>query len=460
MNYGQIELKKNEEYIVDIIDNGYEGEGIAKKNNFTIFIPNAIKGEKCRIVIVKVLKNYAYGKVIEILEKVNARTIEDCNTYKSCGGCALRHIKYEYTLKMKQDMVQNLVDKNLRGKLEVKETIGMQAPYYYRNKLQYPIGVAKNGIPVMGVFAKRTHNIIPVENCLIQNKEAQEVAKYIFDFIKENSIPVYRENEKRGQIRHIIIKVGIQTNEIMCIIVTNEEYISQEDKLVKEICNKFKNVKSIIKNINNKDTNVILGDKNVVLYGEKYITDKLGEYIFKISPMSFYQTNPVQTEVLYNKAIELADLNKEDIICDLYCGIGTIGIFASKYVKKVYGIEIVEEAIEAAKENAEINKVENVEFVAGDVEEVFDKMLIDKKISPTVIMLDPPRKGVDKKTIQTILSLGVEKIIYISCNPATMVRDINLLEKNYVIKEIQPVDMFPFTTHVECVAVLQLKEEK
>lgn len=457
LNYGQTELKKNEKYIVDIIDNGYEGEGIAKKDNFTIFIPNAIKGEKCRIVIVKVLKNYAYGKVVEILEKVNTRAIEDCDTYKRCGGCDLRHIKYEYTLKMKQNMVQNLVNKNLKGKLEVKQTIGMEKPYYYRNKLQYPIGVDKNGMPVMGVFAKRTHNIVQVENCLIQNKDAQEVAKYIFDFIKKNSIPVYREDEKRGQIRHIVIKVGIQTNEIMCIIVTNEEHISHEDELVKGICSKFQNVKSIIKNINDKDTNVILGKKNIVLYGKEYIMDKLGGYTFKISPLSFYQTNPVQTEVLYNKAIEFANLEKEDVLCDLYCGIGTIGIFASKYVKKVYGIEIVEEAIEAAKENARINKIENIEFMAGDVEEVFDKMLIEKKITPTAIIVDPPRKGIDKNTIQTILNLGVKKLVYISCNPSTMVRDLSLLEEKYAVKDIQPVDMFPFTSNVECVAVLQLK---
>lgn len=451
-------VEKNKEYEVDIIDNGYDGEGIAKIDDFTIFIDGAIKGEKCKILIVKVNKSFAFGKLLEVIKKSEARQEPDCKTYKRCGGCSLRHMKYEETLNLKKDMVQNLVNKTLDIKLKVNDVIGMDKPYNYRNKLQYPVGLDKNGKPVMGVFAKRTHEIIEIENCLIQNEEAEKVAKEIFKFIKDNKITVYNETTREGVIRHIIVKIGVKTNEIMCVIVSNKENFNKEQELVKDVVSKFPNVKTIIKNINSKNTNVILGQKNIVLYGNGYIYDKLGEYTFKISANSFYQTNPIQTEKLYNKAIEYADLNRDDILCDLYCGIGTIGIFASNKVKKVYGIEIVEEAIEMAKDNSKINNVENIEFIAGDVEKAFKELIERKNVTPTAIIVDPPRRGLDETTINQILKLDVRKFVYISCNPATMVRDIKLLESKYEVKEIQPVDMFPFTSHVECVSVLRSKE--
>ena len=450
-------IEKNKEYKVKIIDNGYEGEGIAKIDNFTIFIKGAIKDEICKIVITKVNKSFAFGKLLEIVESSKERVESDCTTYKRCGGCSLRHIKYEETLKIKQDMVQNLVDKNLSNKIKVNNVIGMENPYYYRNKLQYPVGKNKDGVPVMGVFANRTHEIIPVEECLIQNREAEKLAKEVFDFVKKNDISIYNENTGKGAIRHIIVKIGIKTNELMCIVVTNEEDIKFEKDLVKDIVDKNPNVKTVIKNINSKNTNVILGDKNIVLYGDGYIYDKLGEYTFKISTRSFYQTNPIQTEKLYNKAIEYAKLTKDDILCDLYCGIGTIGIFASNKVKKVYGIEIVEEAVKAAKENAKINNVDNIEFIAGDTKKAFKELIDDKKIKPTAIIVDPPRRGLDEETINKILEIEVKKLVYISCNPATMTRDIEMLQDKYVVNEIQPVDMFPFTSHVECCSLLELR---
>ena len=454
----EIPVKKNYEYEVEIIDNGYEGEGIAKIEDFTIFIPGAIKGEKCRILIVKVNKAFAFGKLIEVIKKSNNRVQADCSTYKRCGGCSLRHIKYEETLDIKRGMVQNLVNKTLNINVKVNNVIGMEIPYYYRNKLQYPVGIDKNNNPIMGVFANRTHEIIPVTNCLIQNREAEKVAKKVFEFIKQNDISIYNENTRKGAIRHIVVKIGIRTDEMMCIIVSNQENFKQEDKLVEVIKSEFPKVKTIIKNINNRNTNVILGDRNIILYGDGFIYDKLGEYTFKISPMSFYQTNPIQTEVLYSKAIEFAKLDKEDVLCDLYCGIGTIGIFASNKVKQVYGIEIVEEAVEAARENAKLNNIDNVEFIAGDVEEAFKQLIEEKNVKPTAIIVDPPRRGLDNTTINKILDLEVKRVVYVSCNPATMVRDLKMLEEKYEVKEIQPVDMFPFTSHVECVSVLKLKE--
>lgn len=450
-------IEKNKLYEVEIIDNGANGEGIAKIDGFTVFIDNALKGEKCKILIVKVNKNFAYGKIMEIMEKSKYRIEPDCATYKRCGGCSLRHINYDYTLKMKQAMVQNLVNKSLNEKIEVKQTIGMENPFYYRNKLQYPIGLNENGKKVMGVFANRTHDIIETDNCKIQNKEAQKVANEFIDILNEKNIVSYDEKKRKGSIRHIIVKIGINTNEIMCILVTNEEKIKDEEYIVERLTKKFPNIKSIIKNINSNNTNVILGEKNILLYGNEYIKDRLGNFMFKISTKSFYQTNPIQTEILYKKAIEGAKLNKEDILCDLYCGIGTIGIFASQFVKKVYGIEIVEEAIEMAKENAKENCIDNIEFMAGDVENVFEKMLIEKNASPTVIIVDPPRRGLDENTLNKLLELETKRIVYVSCNPATLMRDLHILEEKYNICEIQPVDMFPFTSHVECVSVLHRK---
>ena len=298
----------------------------------------------------------------------------------------------------------------------------------------------------------------------VQNPISKKIATEVLEFVKENNVNVYNEETGKGLLRHLIVKVGIKTNEVMCVIVLNEEKFEKEQELVKLLIEKFnkddKNefkIQTIVKNINTKNTNVILGDKNIVLYGDGYIKDKLGNYVFKISPMSFYQTNPIQTEVLYNKAIEAAKLKKSDVVLDLYCGIGTIGIYASSFVSKVYGIEIVEQAIEDAKENAMINNIENIKFKCGAVENILEDLIKEENIAPNIVFVDPPRRGLDKNTIDNILKLRPEKVIYISCNPATMVRDINMMEGEYQIKEIQPVDMFPYTSHVECCSVLYLK---
>lgn len=449
---------KNEKYVVDIIDNGFEGEGIAKIDGLTVFVPGSIKGEKCEILIVKVLASHAYGKIVNIIKKSENRKESDCATYKRCGGCSLRHMTYEHTLKLKRQVVQNLVNKGLKEKVEVLETIGMENPYNYRNKAQYPVGLNSDGQPEVGVFAQRTHTIIPIQTCLIQTEISQKIAKTIIDFVKEKNIQVYNEENQKGLLRHIVIKVGKYTNQVMCILVVNDSKFNQEQELVKLLCEKYPEIKTIVKNINNKNTNVILGKENINLYGNGYIEDKLGEYTFKISPMSFYQVNPVQAEILYTTAIDQANLDRNDILFDLYCGIGTIGIFASKYVNKVYGIEIVPQAIEDAKENAKINDVKNIEFICGDVEVAFDELINKEKIVPSAIIVDPPRKGLDNKTVENIAKIKPAKLVYISCNPATMVRDLTKLEKIYNIKAIQPVDMFPWTNGVESITILEIEQ--
>ena len=438
-------VKKNQEYVVDIIDNGFEGEGIAKIDNFTIFIPGAIKGEKVKILVVKVLSSHAFGKVIEIMQKSENRIESDCKTYNRCGGCNLRHIQYAETLNMKRNAVQSLVNKTLTTKIEVEETLGMDNPYHYRNKAQYPVGLDKEGKPLIGVFANRTHEIIPIENCLIQDEQTEKIAKYLVKYIAEKHISIYNENTRKGLIRHIVTKIGKRTNEIMVIIVINGDKIPEEEKIVEKLTQEFPNIKTIVKNINKKNTNVILGEKNITLYGEGYIKDELGDLTFKISPLSFYQVNPVQAEKLYTIGVESANIIKEDIVFDLYCGIGTISLFMAKYAKKVYGIEIVKQAVEDAIENARMNNIKNTEFIAGDVEEVLDDLINNKKIIPSIVMVDPPRKGLDKTSINNILKIRPKKIIYISCNPATLVRDLKELEECYDIKNIKPVDMFPFT---------------
>lgn len=398
-----------------------------------------------------------FGKVIEIITPSKARQETDCNTYKRCGGCNLRHMNYKETLNLKREIVQNLVNKALKQKIIVKETIGMEHPFFYRNKAQYPVGYNKNGEIVTGVYAERTHEIVPIESCAIQMPISQEISNFIVQFMKENKISAYDEKTRVGAIRHIVIKVGIYTNEIMCILVTNERKIQHERELIEALKNNFPNITTIIKNINQKNTNVIMGIENQILYGTGYIKDRLGEFIFNISPMSFYQINPIQTEKLYNLAIQKANLIKEDIVLDLYCGIGTIGSFASTFVKQVYGIEIVEQAIIDAKENAKQNNIENIEFYCGDVEEILETVLEKKNIKPSVVFVDPPRKGLDEHTIQNIIKLKPERFIYISCNPATLVRDLAKLYEIYEIKEIQALDMFPFTSHVECVTILMRK---
>ncbi len=453
-------LEKNQEYEVDIIDDGYQGEGIAKIDNFPIFIQEAIKGERIKIKILKVQTNFAYGKIIQIIKESSNRVDAECEEYKKCGGCNLRHISYDYTLKIKKAIVENCLYKALNKNIEVHDVIGMENPLFYRNKLQYPVGIDKDGNAVMGVYSSRTHNIVPVSNCYIQNELCNKNANDIFAFIKENNVSVYNETTLKGTVRHIVIRIGVKTNEVLVTIVVNDNKFKMDKEFVKYITEKYPNIKSIVKNYNTKNTNVILGNKNEIMFGRGYIYDILGEYKFKISPLSFYQVNPIQTEILYNTALNEIKSSpdiKNSIALDLYCGIGTIGIFASKYFKKVYGIEIVEQAIEDAKENAKINNVGNIEFYAGDVEKVLPQILdkIDEK--PKIVFVDPPRKGLDNKTVELLKSLKPEKIIYISCNPATLVRDLKELQETYTINSVQPVDMFPFTHHVECVAVLKLK---
>ncbi|MBR1540152.1 MAG: 23S rRNA (uracil(1939)-C(5))-methyltransferase RlmD [Clostridia bacterium] len=452
-------IQKNDELEVEIVDNGFEGEGIAKVDDFVIFIPEAIAGEKVKIKIVKVNKKIAYGKLLGVLKSSEIRVVPDCETYSKCGGCNLRHIDYQASLEMKKNAVKNTLRKALKRDVAINDMMAMENPCYYRNKLQYPVGVNENGELVMGVYASRSHRIVPTTDCKIQNQDCQKVAQDCFAFMKAHSISGYNEANGTGLVRHIIVRIGVKTDEIMVIFVLNSWDLPYQEEFIKTIITQNPKVKTIVKNLNNKNTNVILGRENQTIYGDGFIYDYLGDKKFKISPLSFYQVNPIQTVKLYQRAVEYAELTGEETIFDLYCGVGTIGIFASNKAKQIYGIETIENAIKDARENAKINNIQNAEFFVGDVENVLPQFLEERKIKPDVVFLDPPRRGCDRTAVQTLLEITPKRIVYISCNPASLARDLSLFEEKYEIQKISLCDMFPGTGHIESVVKLEVKGE-
>ncbi|WP_283691393.1 23S rRNA (uracil(1939)-C(5))-methyltransferase RlmD [Clostridium perfringens] len=451
-------VEKNKEYIFDIISQGYEGEGIAKiDNKYPIFIEGALKGEKVKVRIVKVNKNFAYGKLMEVLEASEERVNPPCAIYKRCGGCKLQHASYKAQLDFKWDRVKDCVSKI--GKLDpsiVKYPLGMENPWRYRNKVQLPIGLI-NGEVKIGFFAPRSHDIIDMESCLIQDEIGDKVVKLTREWIEKFNIRPYNvdgEYDEKGIVRHIMIRRGFTTNEVMVVLVTNGEKLPHKEEFVDLMVKNIPGIKSIIQNINSKKTNVILGLESKTLWGEDTISDYIGDFRFNISPLSFFQVNPTQTEVLYGKALEYANLTGNEEVFDAYCGTGTITLFLSQKAKKVYGVEIIPQAIDNAWINAKENKVENVEFFVGESEVVIPD-LINKGVKADVVVVDPPRKGCDKKLLDAITDIDAKKIVYVSCDPSTLGRDLVILEENgYKTLEVQPVDMFPNTSHVENVAKL------
>lgn len=451
-------VEKNKEYIFDIISQGYEGEGIAKiDNKYPIFIEGALKGEKVKVRIVKVNKNFAYGKLMEVLEASEERVNPPCAIYKRCGGCKLQHASYKAQLDFKWDRVKDCVSKI--GKLDpsiVKYPLGMEEPWRYRNKVQLPIGLI-NGEVKIGFFAPRSHDIIDMESCLIQDEIGDKVVKLTREWIEKFNIRPYNvdgEYDEKGIVRHIMIRRGFTTNEVMVVLVTNGEKLPHKEEFVDLMVKNIPGIKSVIQNINSKKTNVILGLESKTLWGEDTISDYIGDFRFNISPLSFFQVNPTQTEVLYDKALEYANLTGNEEVFDAYCGTGTITLFLSQKAKKVYGVEIIPQAIDNAWINAKENKVENVEFFVGESEVVIPD-LINKGVKADVVVVDPPRKGCDKKLLDAITNIDAKKIVYVSCDPSTLGRDLQVLEENgYKTLEVQPVDMFPNTAHIENVALL------
>ena len=445
-------MKKNEIIEVTCEYLGTDGKGLCKYNKCTVFVPFLLKGERAKVIITDVKGNNIYANIKEILEKSENRCSERCSSYYRCGSCNLRHLTYDEELKFKQNNVY-LAYKNDGIKVKVEPTVKMDDPSNYRYKVIASFGLKKNDI-VYGLYEEGTHNIIGNNDCPIQSHELNEVLKSIKKtMIKLHMVP-FNEYNNRGSLRHVLLRMGRKTNEIMVVFVTVSEMFHGRNELVKELIKIHPNIKTIVQNINPRRTSVVLGDKERVLYGDGYIFDDLLGIKFKISPKSFFQVNPIQTEVLYQEALNCAELSKNDIVLDAYCGTGTISLAASKNAKMVYGVEIVKDAISDAISNAKENNIRNAFFKCDDAKKYMQTF--DKKID--CLIVDPPRKGCDKEFINAVLKLEPKKIIYVSCDPFTQARDVKLLMEKYNIRLVKPVDMFPRTLHVETVCLLDMKK--
>ena len=448
-------LSKDKTYIVDIVDIGQGGVGIGKFEGFTVFVDGGLVKDKIKVKITKSKKNYAVGDIVEIIEPSPYRVERKCSKeLKDCGGCQIQELDYQEQLNLKTNEVRQVISRI--GKLDdvvIHDAIGMEEPFRYRNKAQFPIQKV-NGAPVIGFYKKKSHDIIPTDQCIIQHDVNDKIIQIIKTYIRAYKVSIYDEKTHTGVLRHLVTKVGFTTKEVMVVLVANGRKLPYLNELASVLAENIPGFKTLVVNVNREKTNVILGNENRIVYGDGKINDYIGNLVFEISPLSFFQVNPVQTEVLYNKALEYANLGENDTVFDIYCGIGTISLFLAQKAKKVYGIEIVDEAIKDAKRNAALNKLDNVEFYVGKAEEVVPKMYKQGKRA-NVVVVDPPRKGCDEKVLDTFVSMEPDRVVYVSCNPSTLARDLNYLnERGYKCKEVQPVDMFPHSVHIENVALI------
>lgn len=450
-----MEFKKNDSVTVSVTDMGQDGEGIGKAEGYTLFIKDAVVGDKVRAKVIKAKKNYGYARLMEVLEPSPDRVEPRCSCARQCGGCQIQALSYQRQLQFKEEKVRNVLER-IGGfeKISLQPIIGMENPYRYRNKAQFPIGTDREGRPIAGFYAGRTHTIIPQEDCVLGVRENKAILEVILGFMEEFSIPAYREEEGSGLVRHVLIRYGFATKEIMVCVVINGDRLPKAEILAERLAD-IAGMTSISINKNKQKTNVILGKEVEVIWGRPYIEDVLDGVRYQISPLSFYQVNPVQTKVLYEKALQYAGLHGTETVWDLYCGIGTISLFLARQAGKVYGVEIVPQAIEDARRNAALNGMENVEFMVGKAEEILPEKYEKEGVSADVIVVDPPRKGCDPELIHTMLQIRPKRIVYVSCDPATLARDLKLLcAGGYKLQKVQPVDQFPHSVHVETVVLL------
>lgn len=452
-------MQKNDLIIVTIEDMTTEGEGIGKVEGFPFFIKDSIIGDKIQAKIVKMKKTYGYARVEKILTPSINRVQPACDVARQCGGCQLQAMAYSQQLEFKRNKVKNNL-KRIGGfqEIEVLPVIGMEHPWRYRNKTQVPFGMDKTGNIVAGFYAGRTHNIIDHEDCLLAPEVNRKIIETIKNYMKQYKIRPYDEKSQQGIVRHVLIRQGYATGEIMVCLVINRKSLPKAEQLVEQL-KQIPGMTSISYNINCENTNVILGETVVPLYGPGYITDFIGTIQYQISPQSFFQVNPIQTEKLYETALKYAGLTGNEIVWDLYCGIGTITLFLAQKAKMVYGVEIVEPAIQDARKNAEINQIQNAEFYVGRAEDILPEKYKKEQIKADVIVVDPPRKGCEQTLLETILQMQPKRIVYVSCDSATLARDLKYLcKEKYQIEKIQPVDMFPEGVHVETVVLLSHKK--
>ena len=450
MNY-----QKNDILTVTIEDMGHDGEGIGKADGYTLFVKDAVIGDVIEAKIMKAKKNYAYARLMRILEPSPHRVEPVCPMARPCGGCQLQMMDYQEQLRFKQKKIED----NLRRiggfeQIPMEPILGMEQPFRYRNKAQFPVGTDKEGNLVTGFYAGRTHDIINNRNCYLGVEENRQVLDVVLGWMEEYGVPAYDEKTGTGLVRHILIRYGFKTGEMMVCLVINGERVPKQEALVERL-REISGMTSITTSTNQERTNVIMGSKIRTLWGTPYISDYIGEVKYQISPLSFYQVNPVQTEKLYGTALEYAGLDGNETVWDLYCGIGTISLFLAQKAKKVYGVEIVPAAIEDARRNAELNGITNAEFFVGKAEEVLPEMYAKGEARADVIVVDPPRKGCDAALLETVVKMQPERIVYVSCDSATLARDLKwLCAEGYELKRVRGVDMFPMTGHVETVVLL------
>jgi len=450
-------LETNKEYEIEIIDIGYGGEGIGRVDGFTVFVDGAVTGDIANVKIKSLKKKFGIGTLIDIVKPSEIRETPICPVFDKCGGCQTQNIKYDEQLKIKRKTVKDAIERigNIKD-VEVEETVGMEEPYRYRNKGQYPV-VALNGKAQIGFYQKKSHNIVEFKDCVIQPETNNEIIAVIKEYMDTYNIEAYNPQTGKGVIKHVIIKVGTNTNELMIIIVTNKKKLKNTTELIEMLQDKKIKFDSLVQNQNYGKTDIVLGEDNKLLFGKETITDTLKDLTFEISAKSFYQINPVQMVKLYDLVKENAGLTGEETVLDLYCGIGTIGLYLADSAKNLIGVESVEDAIDDAVRNAEINKIKNAEYYVGKAEEVIPNMR-NKSIQADVVVVDPPRKGCEEKLLESIIEINPKKIVYVSCNPATLARDLKYLtEKEYKVERVTPVDMFPHTTHVESCTLLVRK---
>ncbi|WP_102706597.1 23S rRNA (uracil(1939)-C(5))-methyltransferase RlmD [Terribacillus saccharophilus] len=451
-------VEKNQTIELTFEDLTHDGDGVGKVDGYPLFVPYALPGETAQVKVIKTKKNFGFGKLMEITKPSPARVEPPCNVYIQCGGCQLQHMSYQLQLEMKQKQVQNAMKKI--GHLEhvpVHPALGMDDPWRYRNKIQIPTA-ERNGEMITGFYRKRSHDIIEdMETCVIQDEVNDRMVEAVRRIASRLGISAYNEETHRGDLRHIMVRTGQQTNETMIVLVTRMNELPYAKELVAELHETYPQIKSIVQNINKERTNVILGRKTKLLWGEEYIYDTIGDIKFAISAQSFYQVNPAQTKVLYDQALAYANLSGNETVIDAYSGIGTISLFLAQKAKKVYGVEIVPQAVSDAKMNAKLNHMDNAEFYVGKAEEVMPWWK-GQGLNPDVIVVDPPRKGCDEDLLQAMIDMKPKRIVYVSCNPSTLARDLRYLEDGgFETKQVQPVDMFPQTGHIECVAEIELK---
>jgi 23S rRNA (uracil1939-C5)-methyltransferase len=422
-----MELKTGQSIRLEITGMNHEGQGVGRADGFAVFVEEAMLGEWVTVEIHSIKKTYAVGRILDILVPSPERALRFCPVYGKCGGCSLQHMTYRENLKFKQRVVREALERIGKQKeVSVLPTLGMEQPFHYRNKAQFPYGI-KEGRPISGLYGKKSHQIVGFLECAIQMEVNDKVRRMVDAFIEEHSIPIYEEETGTGLIRHLYVRATYYTQEVMVVFVVNGKTLPRLSDLVHVLTSSIPTIKSIYINVNQKKTNVIMGKQNILVYGKETITDTLGGLAFEISPMSFYQVNPIQTEVLYGKAMEYAGLTGNETVFDLYSGIGTLSLFLSQKAKKVYGVEVVKEAVADANKNKEHNRISNVEFIEGEVEKEIPK-LYKNVIKADVVVLDPPRKGCDEKLLDTVIEMAPIRVVYVSCNPSTLVdRGIELL---------------------------------